>query len=300
MARILISGASGLLGTAISSRLESQGDVLYRLVRRPPRGEKEIQWDPTRPIPPDLVSACDAVIHLSGENVAGRWDEAKKERIRRSRVESTRFLSEALAASPKPPATFICASAIGYYGNRGDATLTEQDAPGTGFLAEVSVAWELATQAAKSTGIRTANVRIGIVLARNGGALKEMLTPFRLGVGGKIGSGNQWWSWIHIDDLVHAVAHILQTPTVSGPVNFVGPKPATNAEFTRTLAAALHRPSLFTVPAFAARLAFGQFADEGLLSSAKVLPQKLLTGGFQFKYPDLTGAFLELLRERHR
>jgi uncharacterized protein len=296
MARILISGASGLLGTAISSRLESQGDVLYRLVRRPPRGEKEIQWDPTRPIPPHLVSAYDAVIHLSGETVAGRWNEAKKERIRRSRVQSTRVLSEALAASPKPPPTFICASAIGYYGNRGDAALTENDGPGEGFLAEVSKEWEVATRPAADASIRTANIRIGIVLARNGGALKEMLTPFRLGVGGKIGSGNQWWSWIHVDDLVHAVAHILQTPTVSGPVNLVGPNPATNAEFTRTLAAALHRPSLFTVPAFAARLAFGQFAEEGLLSSAKVLPRKLLESGFQFRWPDLRAALTDLIK----
>lgn len=296
MARVLISGASGLLGVATSSSLESQGHSIFHLVRRSPRNAREIQWDPTHPISPPLVSGYDAVIHLSGENVAGRWNDAKKERIRRSRVESTQLLSQALAASPKPPGTFICASAIGYYGSRGDATLTELDSPGRGFLAEVSVAWEQATEAAKSASIRTANIRIGIVLARNGGALKAMLPPFRLGVGGKFGSGRQWWSWIHIDDLTSAVAYILETRALSGPVNMVGPDPSTNAEFTRTLARVLQRSSLFTVPAFAARLALGEFADEGLLASARVLPKKLLDNGFRFRWTDLSDALADLLR----
>ena len=258
-------------------------------------------------IPPQLVSGFDAVVHLSGETVAGRWTESKKRRIRDSRVISTRNLANALAAAENPPLTFLCASAIGYYGNRGDELLTEESASGQGFLAELSREWEQSTDLAAQAGIRVANLRLGIVLSRHGGAMKQMLLPFRLGLGGRIGSGRQWFSWIHIDDLVAAVLHImdlgappsqggLSPGQISGAVNMVAPNPVTNSEFTKALAKMLKRPALFPVPPTALKLLFGEFANEGLLSSARVVPQKLAEHGFAFRYPELNAALKHLLR----
>jgi uncharacterized protein (TIGR01777 family) len=262
-----------------------------------------------RPIPPELISGFDAVIHLSGESVTGRWTDAKKKRIRDSRVVSTQNLSQALANADPRPKTFICASAIGYYGNRGDEPLTEESPSGDGFLSEVCREWEAATKTATDAGIRTVNLRIGLVLSHDGGALKPMLLPFRLGLGGRIGNGRQWWSWIHIADLVSAVHHILQNASnsdverrasstgqpISWPINMTSPNPVTNADFTRSLAGTLKRPAILPVPAFAARLAFGELADEGILASARVVPRKLLESGFQFKYSDLIAALKDLL-----
>ena len=224
MTRILISGASGLIGSALLPTLESHGHEVSRLVRQPTGNGNEMQWDPMHEVSGALVSGFDVVIHLSGESVAGRWTAEKKHRIRESRVVSTKNLSRALAKAERPPSTFICASAIGYYGNRGDEVLTEESPPGTGFLPEVCSEWEAATHVG-SLGIRTVNLRFGIVLSRHGGALKEMLLPFRLGLGGKIGSGRQWYSWIHIDDVVSTVMHILAAPTIIGPVNITAPNP---------------------------------------------------------------------------
>jgi len=298
VSRILISGASGLIGAALVSVLESSGDEVFRLVRRALRNERELQWDPERAVPPELVSGFNAVIHLSGESVAGRWTTAKKQRIRDSRVVSTANLANAIARAEKPPQTFICASAVGYYGNRGDEVLTEESVSGSGFLAEVSREWEAAASPAANAGARVVNIRIGIVLSRDGGGLKQMMLPFRLGLGGKIGSGRQWWSWIHIDDLVAAVVFILQNVEMHGPVNMVSPNPVTNAEFTWTLARVLHRPAILPVPAFAARIAFGEFAKEGLLSSAKVMPKGLLQTEFRFRYPELEEGLTQLLAAR--
>jgi uncharacterized protein len=304
MPRILISGASGLVGSALVPFLESRGNRLIRLVRRPAHAPTEVQWDPMQQINANLVSGFDAVIHLSGENVAGWWTSAKKRRLRDSRVITTVNLAQALASSDKPPAVFLCASAIGYYGNRGDETLQEESRSGTNFLAEVARAWESAAQPASKAGIHTVNLRIGIVLSRDGGALKPMLLPFRLGLGGRIGSGRQWWSWIHTQDLVSAVWHILsgcmegrasRAGVINGPVNLVSPNPTTNAELTETLARVLHRPAALPIPAFAARLAFGELADEGLLSSTRVEPKKLLASNFAFKFPDLPSALANLL-----
>jgi uncharacterized protein len=336
VANILISGASGLIGQALVAAFNSRGDEVFRLVRRTPGDEHDVQWDPERAVSPEIVSGFDTVIHLSGESVSGRWTKAKKQRIRDSRVVSTTNLSKALAQAKNPPSTFICASAIGYYGNRGDEILTEESQSGSGFLAEVSREWEAAAQPAVNAGIRVVNIRIGIVLSRDGGALQQMLLPFRLGLGGKLGSGRQWFSWIHIDDLVAAVLHIMDgvappfprplrqggeldvitqshqlverrallrqaqdgvssgTP-LTGTINMVSPNPVTNAEFTKILAKVLQRPAFFAVPAFAARLAFGEFADAGLLSSAKVIPKKLSEDGFTFHYPELGPALEELL-----
>ena len=295
MPRILISGASGLIGSALVPSLESKGCEVMRLVRRKARGAKEAQWDPMHPIPPQLVSGFDVVIHLSGEKVAGRWTESKKDRIRESRVFSTDFLAQALAKAENRPGVFLCASAIGYYGNRGDEVLTEASLSGDGFLSEVCREWEFAAEPASDAGIRTVSLRTGIVLSRNGGALKQMLLPFRLGLGGRIGDGSQWWSWIHIEDLVAAIHHILRSDSVKGPINMVSPDPVTNAEFTKTLAKTLKRPATLPVPAFAARLAFGGFADEGLLASARVEPKNLIESGLQFRLPDLASALENLL-----
>lgn len=313
MPRALITGASGLIGSALVPSLESHGYQVIRLVRRESKAS-EIRWEPTRPIPPDLVSGYDAVIHLSGETITGRWSAAKKARIRDSRVVSTKNLSEALAKTDSPPKEFLCASATGFYGSRGDEVLTEESPAGAGFLAEVCQEWESATAPATKAGIRTLNLRTGLVLSRNGGPLKEMLLPFRLGLGGRIGSGRQWWSWIHIEDWLAAAHHILQNPlvnhetivdrrasppgprlTLHGPINMVSPNPVTNAEFTKTLAKALNRPAILPIPAFAARIALGELADEALLASARVEPKALLDSGFGFKFPDSGSTLTNLL-----
>jgi uncharacterized protein (TIGR01777 family) len=309
VSRVLISGASGLIGSKLVPSLEAHGCQVTRLVRQPPRDAHELQWDPMRPIPPELVSGFDAVIHLSGESVVGRWTEAKKNLIRQSRVVSTQNLSQALANAERQPKTFICASAIGYYGNRGDETLTEESPSGDGFLPEVCREWEAATKTAADAGIRTVNLRIGLVLSREGGALKPMLLPFRLGLGGRIGNGRQWWSWIHIDDIVSAIHHILQNASnsneerrgsspghpTSRPINMTSPNPVTNADFTRILARAVNRPAILPFPAFAVRLAFGELANEGILASARVVPKKLIESGFEFKYRELRPALEALL-----
>ncbi|HTJ87479.1 MAG TPA: TIGR01777 family oxidoreductase [Terriglobales bacterium] len=302
MARILISGASGLIGSSLATFFESHRDEVTRLVRRRPRSSDERQWDPMREIPPHLVSAFDVVVHLSGESVSGRWNEAKKKRIRGSRVITTQNLARALVEAEIRPKVFVCASAIGYYGDRGNEVLTEDSPAGNGFLAEVSREWESATAPAADAGIRTANLRTGIVLSREGGALKQILLPFRLGLGGRVGDGRQWWSWIHIDDFVAAIQRIVDDTKggaspglLSGPINMTSPNPVTNDEFTRTLARVLKRPAVLPVPAFAARLAFGEFAQEGLLSSARVQPKKLLEAGFQFRFPRLEMALSELI-----
>jgi uncharacterized protein (TIGR01777 family) len=295
MPRFLIGGASGLVGSALVTSFTAKAHEVVRLIRKPPRSGNELHWDPMRELSPQLVSGFDVVVHLSGESVAGRWTEAKKARIRDSRVISTDHLARALAKCEKKPALFVCASAIGYYGNRGDEILTEKSPSGATFLAEVSREWETATAPAADAGVRTVNLRTGIVLSAQGGALKQMLLPFRMGLGGKVGDGNQWWSWIDIGDFVAAVHWILEHTDINGPVNMTAPNPVTNAEFTKTLARILKRPAVFSVPAFAAKLAFGELAEEGLLASARVLPNKLVEAGFQFKYPDIRQSLVNLL-----
>jgi uncharacterized protein (TIGR01777 family) len=305
MSRILIGGSSGLIGSALRRALEARGDEVFKLVRRLPEAKKEVHWDPMRDIPADIVSGFDAVVHLSGESVAGRGTAEKKRRIRESRVVSTTNLSRALAMAEKPPKVFLCASAIGYYGSRGEEVLTESSSKGGGFLSDTCAAWENATKPAGEFGIHVANLRFGIVLGRDGGALKPMLLPFRLGLGGRIGDGSQWWSWIHIEDAIAAIVRVLDVTGrestaagisfSSGPVNVVSPAPVTNAEFTRALAGRLKRPAFFRVPAWAVRLAFAEFADEGLLASARVMPKKLVDNGFEFRYPDLALALSRLL-----
>ena len=295
MSRILIGGASGLIGSALAQAFLSGGQEVHRLVRRSPQSANEIAWDPMRPVAATLVSGFDAVIHLSGESIAGRWTGAKKKRIRDSRVVSTENLARALALAAMKPSVFVAASAIGFYGDRGDEVLTEPSPGGEGFLSDVCREWEAATHAASAAGIRVVNLRTGMVLSRKGGALPQMLLPFRWGLGARIGSGRQWWSWIHMEDLVAAVSNTLENRDLRGALNTVSPNPVSNAEFTQTLAHILGRPRIFAVPGFALRFALGEFATEGLLGSARVLPARLSQAGFRFRYPALETALENLV-----
>jgi len=293
--RVLISGSKGLIGTALISHLQTAGWQITRLSRSSSPRDGQISWNPFQPVAPESVSGFDGVIHLAGETIVGRWTDAKKGAIRDSRVSGTRHLSEALAKSAQPPRVFVCASAIGYYGDRGDEILREDSTSGSGFLPEVCREWEAAAKPASDAGIRTAHTRFGIVLSRSGGALAKMLTPFRLGLGGNMGSGRQWWSWVALQDVVGALEHILKTDACRGPVNVVSPNPVRNAEFAKILAAALSRPAIFPMPAFAARLALGEMADELLLASQRVEPAKLAATGYVFQHPDLRAALQSVL-----
>jgi uncharacterized protein (TIGR01777 family) len=294
--RALVSGASGLIGAALLPALRASGFEVVRLVRRPSSSSDEIEWDPTRPLTPDKLSGFEAVIHLAGENVAGRWTEAKKAAIRDSRVQGTRNLAQALARVSSRRRVLITASAVGYYGDRGNEVLSEDSPSGSGFLAEVCREWEAATLPAKETGIRTAHMRTGVVLSSKGGALQKMLPPFRLGVGGRLGSGREWMSWIHVQDLVAAVLQILQNESLQGPVNMVAPQPVTNAEFTGVLGSVLSRPTVFPVPAFVVQGLFGQMGREVLLASQRVEPKRLIASGFTFQYSTLAPALESLLK----
>ena len=293
---IVVSGSSGLVGSALVSSLTAGGHRVTRLVRRAPGGP-DIAWDPAEGVR-DLpkLEGVDGVVHLAGENIAaGRWTEARKAEIRRSRVEGTRRLSESVAKLSRRPKVLVSASAIGFYGDRRDEILTEDSAPGGDFLAQVCREWEAATEPASRAGIRVVQLRFGMILSPAGGALKKMLLPFKMGAGGRIGSGTQYMSWIAIDDAIGAIHHSLSTESLTGPVNAVAPTPVTNAEFTRTLARVLSRPAIAPMPAFAARLAFGELADALLLSSQRVMPTRLQASGYRFRYPELEAALRHLL-----
>lgn len=299
--KILISGSHGLVGTALVRSLVEDAHEVVRLVRRGDTiGELEVEWHPNQGrIDAQRLEGFDAVVHLAGESIAsGRWTDEKKRSIRDSRVKGTSLLSESLAHLSRPPAVFISASAIGYYGNRGDEELTETSAPGNDFLASVCVEWEEATRPASEQGIRTVLARFGVILDREGGALSKMLTPFRMGIGGRVGDGRQWMSWIALDDVINALKFLLLDATVRGPVNIVAPNPVTNAEFTKTLGRVLSRPTFFPVPAFGARLAFGEVADALLLSSQRVEPAVLTEKGFAPYWPRLEPALQHLLQDQ--
>jgi uncharacterized protein (TIGR01777 family) len=294
---ILVTGASGLIGTALVASLTSGGHEVTRLVRRQPTaGEKAARWDPMAgTIEASAIEGVDAVVHLAGENIAERWTPAKKANIRDSRVKGTQLLCETLARLSSPPKILVSASAIGYYGDRGEAILTDDSPPGRGFLSEVCRAWEAATEPARQQGIRVVQLRMGVVLSAAGGALAKILPPFRLGLGGVLGSGRQYMSWIALDDVVGAIQHVIITEALQGPTNAAAPRAVTNQEFTKTLGKVLGRPTVFPLPAFAARLMFGEMADELLLASARIQPIKLLASGYQFRYPELEDALRHLL-----
>jgi uncharacterized protein (TIGR01777 family) len=287
--RFLVSGASGLIGSALCAFLTTGGHSVTRLVRRPPRGADEAFWDPQRPeLALGAEQRFDVVVHLAGANIAnGRWTTERKAAITASRVEGTRHIAEALARLQHKPRVLVCASAIGFYGDRGSEAVDEEAARGQGFLAEVCDAWERASKAAEAAGIRVVKLRIGVVLTAAGGALAQMLPLFRAGLGGRVGNGRQYMSWIAIDDVLSAILHCAVTENLHGPVNAVAPAAVTNAELTRTLARVLHRPALLPVPAPALRLVLGEMAQELLLSSTRVWPRRLIESGFSFQYAEL-------------
>lgn len=296
--KILISGASGLIGSALAPSLCADGHEVIRLVRAAPRpGAAEIHWDPaTDSLDPSTLEGLDAVVHLAGENVAeGRWTRRKRARIRDSRVRGTSLLARMLAALAAPPKVLASASAVGYYGSRGDELLDEESPPGDGFLSGVCRDWEAATDPAAAAGVRVVHLRTGMVLSTAGGALAKMLPLFRCGLGGCLADGRQYVSWITLDDVAGAIRHVLLTDSLDGPVNLVAPEPVTNRELTRTLGRILRRPTLLPVPAFVLRAALGQMADGLLLSSTRVLPRRLLESGHAFGDPKCDPAVERLL-----
>jgi uncharacterized protein (TIGR01777 family) len=290
--KIALAGASGLVGKALIPALEAQGHEIRRLVRTAPRAG-EIEWHPNK----DEVSAVslegfDVIINLAGENIAGgRWTDEQKRKIRDSRVNGTHLLSEAISKMERKPRAFICASATGIYGDRDDEVLDEQSESGGGFLAGVCREWEMACDLAAKAGVRVVNLRFGPILAREGGMLAKLLTPFKMGMGGKVGSGRQYISWVSLEDSVNAILLAITDESIRGPLNVVSPNPVRNEEFTKTLGHVLNRPTALAMPAFAARLAFGEMADEMLLTSQRVMPKRLNAAGFQFRYPQLEAAF---------
>jgi uncharacterized protein len=295
--RIVVTGSSGLIGSSLVPFLTTGGHSVTRLVRRDRSGGTTVRWDPLLgTIDQDGLEAHDAFVHLAGENISsGRWNTRTKKLIRDSRLEGTRLLCDAINRLQKPPKTLICASAIGYYGDRGDEVLDERFAAGEGFLADLCKDWEALTESVRPRGIRVVNVRFGVVLSPAGGALAKMLTPFKLGGGGVIGSGNQYLSWIAIDDVVGAIHHAITTESLNGPVNVVAPNPVTNRAFTKTLGRVLRRPTIVPMPAFLSRLAFGEMADELLLASTRVVPHRLEETGYKFRHPDLEAALRHVL-----
>jgi uncharacterized protein len=294
--RVAISGASGLIGSALAAVLTTGGHEVLRLVRRA-AGPGEARWDPAGgTLDPEALAGCDAVIHLAGASIAGRrWSDAQMRRIRESRTGGTALLAGAAARASRRPRVLVSASAVGLYGDRGDDVLSEASAPGEGFLPEVGLAWEAAAGPARAAGIRTVHPRFGLVLSPAGGLLDRVLLPFRLGVGGPIGDGRHWMSWIGIDDVAGAVLHALATEDLEGPVNVVAPEPVRNAEFGRVLGRVLRRPAVLPVPALALRLAFGRLADEALLASTRVIPEALEASGYAFRHRDLEAALRHLL-----
>jgi uncharacterized protein (TIGR01777 family) len=285
--RILVSGASGLIGTALVSALRADGHEVVRLVRRDPASGDEVRWDPAAgDIDAAQLAVIDAIVNLSGENIGQRWTESRKREILHSRVQATSLLARTAAALEPRPSVLVCASAVGAYGNRGDEILTEESELGSGFLADVVRAWEAAADPAREAGIRVVNLRQAIVLAKQGGALERLLLPFKLGVGGRVGSGKQWWSWVALDDLTAVYAHALRSD-IAGVVNLTAPSPVTNEQFTKALGSALHRPTVLPVPSFAARSIFGEMGEAMLLGGQRVLPVRLLDAGFDFAAPTI-------------
>lgn len=293
----MVTGASGLLGSALVPALEADGHEVLRLVRRPPQGAREVAWDPARgTIDANSLAGVEVAVNLSGATIGHRWSVARKAEIRGSRVDSTRLLSRTLATLDPRPSALISAGGVGIYGDRGDEILTEESELGEGFLPEVGKAWEEAADPARAAGIRVVHFRQGVVLTRRGGILERLLTPFRLGVGGRVGNGRQWWSWVALDDLVEAYRFAL-AGELAGAVNLLSPNPVTNVQFTRALGRALRRPTIFPFPAVAARAVFGEMGEEVLLGSQRALPKRLVDAGFAFRHGELAEALTRALAD---
>jgi uncharacterized protein (TIGR01777 family) len=293
--KIAVSGASGLIGSALVPVLETAGHEVLRLVRREPVSPDEVAWRPAGgTIDTAALTGLDAFVNLSGANIGRRWTERRKAEILESRVQATDLLARTAAALEPRPSVLVCSGGVGIYGDRGDEVLTEASELGSAFLADVGRSWEAAAEPAREAGIRVVSFRQGIVLTRRGGALERLLTPFRLGLGGRVGSGRQWWSWVALDDSVAGFRHALESD-LAGPVNLTSPNPVTNAQFVKALGRALHRPTVLPAPAFALKAAFGDMADEALLQGQRVLPARLLETGFVFAFPDLESALVRAL-----
>lgn len=294
---VMVTGATGLVGTHLLPLLKQDGHEVITLTRRSPRSPSERQWDPAGTLPAATLDGVEAIIHLAGENIGdSRWTAAKKQRIRDSRVIGTRQLAEAAAATGGRIKTFVCASAIGFYGDRGQEELTEDSPAGTGFLPDVCREWEAATWPARDAGIRVVNLRLGVVLSKDGGALAKMLLPFKMCVGGIVGSGRQYWSWLTVDEAARMFRFALQNTNLHGPVNAVSPLPVTNLEFTKALGEVLHRPTIFPLPAFMARLVLGEMADDLILGSTRVIPSRLQSAGYAFSHPEIGEALAYAIR----
>ena len=299
--KIVVSGVTGLVGTALQENLRADGIEVRGLTRRQslPNAMQAIHWDiESRRFDASPLEEVDAVVHLAGENIARRWSDRQKKAIRSSRVDGTNLLVEGLKSLKKKPRVLVCASAIGFYGDRGNEELVESSPPGDGFLPEVCQDWEQAAARASELGIRTVNLRTGIVLSTKGGALQQMLLPFKMGVGGPVGSGRQWMSWIHIDDLIQAIRFVLDGDSISGPVNVTAPNPVSNADFAKALGKALHRPAFLPAPGFAIKLVFGEMAQALLLEGQRVLPHRLSDAGFVFRYAEIGAALEDILRSQ--
>jgi len=295
--RIAVSGASGLLGSALVPALREAGHEVVRLVRRDAVAPDEVRWDPAAGfIDTEALGATEAMVNLSGATIGRRWTASRKREILDSRVETTSLLARTTTALDPPPAVLVCTGGVGIYGNRRDEVLTEESDLGTGFLADVGRAWEAAAQPARDAGIRVVNFRQGIVLTRKGGALEKMLTPFRLGLGGRVGSGRQWWSWVSLHDLVAAYRFVLESD-LAGAINLVSPSPATSAQFTRALGGALGRPTVFPLPAVAVKTLFGEMGEATLLEGQRALPARLVDAGFTFMYTELDAALARALAD---
>lgn len=294
--KVMVAGSSGLIGTALVRLLLDEGHEVLRLVRRAPVGSNEVNWDPEAgSIDIEALDGIEAVIHLGGASIAGkRWNAAYKQEIRESRINSTRLISETIAQLDPKPAVFLCASALGYYADRGDEILTENSPRGEGFLADVTQEWEGATLPASEAGVRVCNMRIGVVLSKDGELPRSLLTPFRFGLGGKLGNGRQYMSWIHVEDVARAFAFVLKTESMNGPINVSAPDPVTNAQFTKSLGRILSRPALFRVPGFALRIAMGEMAQFAL-GSTRLYPLKLTQSGFKCKWDEIEPALREIL-----
>ncbi|MBA2691213.1 MAG: TIGR01777 family protein [Rubrobacter sp.] len=300
--KVLVSGATGMVGTALSEELRGAGHTVTTLSRSKPSSEDTVRWDPSRrSVDSSRLEGHDAVVHLAGESIVGsnpvtdRWTPQKKARIMESRRQGTTFLSETLAKLTDKPKVLVSASAVGYYGDRGNELLREDSGPGSDFLAEVCKVWESSADAAREAGIRVVHPRIGIVLSTEGGALGTTLPIFKLGGGGKVGSGNQFWSWVALDDLIGSIRHSIENDSVIGPVNVGSPNPVTNAEYTKVLGEVLGRPTFLPLPAAAARIMLGEVADALLLASARMEPTKLEATNYEFRHPELEGALRRIL-----
>jgi len=294
--KVVVTGASGLIGSALVPALQSAGHEVIKLVRRSPRRPDEREWNPAGEPDPSLVEGTDAVVHLAAETIKGWWTRSKKERILDSRVRGTTMIAKSIAAAVNKPRVFVSASGAGYYGHRKDEILTEESSGGLGFLASLAKEWERATRPAEQAGVRTVMLRTGVVLSGRGGALQAMLPSFRMGMGGKVANGKQYWPWITLEDLVGVIRFAIENDNLQGPVNVCAPQHTTNREFTRALGKALHRPTFFPLPSVVVTLVLGEMGQEALLTSTRAEPLKLKTAGFSFRHPEIGEALGSVLK----